>query len=105
MKINSKDIETNMVRTDILEHPRVISFAELTAYRVRRGLCPLCELKCYQVGIFGKIPITKPGLILEGRCLKCNPIALNEQNYRARRPKSSKFFDKLKSNRDSGTEF
>ena len=50
-----------------------ISTDEWNASR-RNLLCPRCGLQCYRRGLFEKIPLTIPGKIFEGRCLRCYPI-------------------------------
>ena len=67
----------------------------------RKGLlCPACGIRCYRLGFSGKIPLTIPGKILEGRCLMCYPIDPKEQTNGAARLESKKFVDKVKSDMD-----
>ena len=39
-----------------------------------RGECETCGQKCFNKTMFKTTPITIPHLVLEGKCLKCNPM-------------------------------
>lgn len=42
--------------------------------RKMRGECEVCGQKCFNKTMFKSTPITVPGAVYEGRCLKCNPM-------------------------------
>ena len=77
VRMNSFDSDDRVAHFTCQGTP--ISFKEMEAYRLKKGLCALCGLRCYKKTFQGKIPITKPGLIYDGRCLKCNPIRPEER--------------------------
>lgn len=52
---------------------QVLSKSELISRRERNGECVKCGQKCFNKKLFKMVPITIPGVVLEGRCLTCNP--------------------------------
>ncbi|KAL7544701.1 hypothetical protein ACHAWF_008066 [Thalassiosira exigua] len=48
--------------------------AKLKEQRKTRGECETCGQKCYTKTMFKTTPLTIPNAVLEGRCLKCNPM-------------------------------
>eukprot|EP00980_Cylindrotheca_fusiformis_P016828 scaffold5074_cov99-Cylindrotheca_fusiformis.AAC.10 len=52
----------------------VMTPQELAAMRKRRGECVTCGRKCFKKKVFKMIPLTEPGEVLNGKCLRCNPI-------------------------------
>ena len=52
---------------------QVLSKSELISRRERNGECTTCGQKCFNKKLFKMVPITIPGVVLEGRCLACNP--------------------------------
>ena len=42
--------------------------------RKMRGECEVCGQKCFNKTMFKSTPLTVPGAVYEGRCLKCNPM-------------------------------
>jgi len=52
----------------------VMTPEELTAMRKRKGECVTCGRKCFKKKLFKFIPLTEPGLVDNGVCLRCtNP--------------------------------
>jgi hypothetical protein len=58
---------------------QVLSKSELISRRERNGECITCGQKCFNKKLFKMIPITIPGVVLEGRCLACNPQDPNKE--------------------------
>ncbi|KAL3794129.1 hypothetical protein HJC23_012836 [Cyclotella cryptica] len=52
---------------------QVLTKSELISRRERNGECVTCGQKCFNKKLFKMVPITIPGVVLEGRCLACNP--------------------------------
>ena len=52
---------------------QVLTKSELISRRERNGECTNCGQKCFNKKLFKMVPITIPGVVLEGRCLACNP--------------------------------
>lgn len=57
----------------------VISAEDMRENRRKRGQCVSCGQKCHEKRVFPfkSTPLTIPGLVLNGRCLTCNPIEDN----------------------------
>ena len=64
--------------TDFNATGSVMSRAELEEQRRKRGECVTCGRKCFQKKIFKMIPITDHGRVLNGRCLNCHPLDVND---------------------------
>lgn len=47
------------------------SMVQVRETRALRGECPECGIKCFNKTMFKSVPLTVPGKVLEGRCLKC----------------------------------
>ena len=58
----------------------VLSSEELRRHRLKRGLCVDCGRKCYQKKLFKLVPITEHGKVLEGRCLNCKPLNVENEH-------------------------
>ena len=58
---------------------QVLSKSELISRRERNGECITCGQKCFNKKLFKMVPITIPGVVLEGRCLACNPQDPNKE--------------------------
>ena len=69
----------DQVGTDFAASGSVLSRQELENQRRKRGECVTCGRKCFQKKLFKLIPITDPGRVLEGRCLKCKPVDNKDQ--------------------------
>ena len=52
----------------------VMTTKQLEEQRRKRGECLTCGQKCFQKKLFKSIPLTVHGQVLNGRCLKCNPL-------------------------------
>ena len=62
----------------------VMTPAQLQEYRLKRGECVTCGRKCFEKKKFlRKTPITEHGLVLNGRCLKCNPLDSGDASKQA----------------------
>jgi len=48
--------------------------AKLKEQRKLRGECEVCGQRCFTKTMFKTTPLTIPNAVLEGRCLKCNPL-------------------------------
>jgi hypothetical protein len=51
----------------------VMSAQELTTMRKKRGECVTCGRKCFKKKVFKFLPLTEPGLVTNGKCLRCFP--------------------------------
>jgi hypothetical protein len=51
----------------------VLTKEEVTAIRKKKGECVTCGRKCFKKKMFKMIPLDEPGLVDNGRCLKCQP--------------------------------
>lgn len=51
----------------------VLSVPELERKRLRNGECVSCGQKLFKKKFFKLTPLTTHGLVIEGRCLRCNP--------------------------------
>jgi len=47
---------------------------KLKQQRKLRGECEVCGQRCFTKTMFKTTPLTIPNAVLEGRCLKCNPL-------------------------------
>ena len=61
------------IGNDLSSGGQVLSQEELVEKRLRSGQCTKCGAKCFKKKLFKLEPITEPGLVLNGRCLTCNP--------------------------------
>lgn len=66
--------------TDFNNTGSVMSRSQLEEMRRKRGECVKCGQKCFRKKLFKMVPITEPGLVLEGRCLNCRPINSNDDD-------------------------
>eukprot|EP00934_Nitzschia_sp_Nitz4_P008020 Nitzschia sp. Nitz4//scaffold1_size375055//12361//15069//NITZ4_000206-RA/size375055-processed-gene-0.100-mRNA-1//-1//CDS//3329540835//8010//frame0 len=60
--------------TDFNNTGSVMSRSQLQDLRRKRGECVRCGRKCFRKKLFKMIPITEPGMVFEGRCLRCKPV-------------------------------
>ena len=56
----------------------VLSNSEMKERRLKRGECITCGIKCFKKTLFKSIPISDNGKVLDGRCLQCRPLDVNE---------------------------
>mmetsp|Transcript_3254 Transcript_3254/g.6819 ORF Transcript_3254/g.6819 Transcript_3254/m.6819 type:complete len:153 (+) Transcript_3254:196-654(+) len=69
-------VNMDSVGTDIDASGKVLSKEELILRRERAGRCVTCGVKCYEktFRLFNKrVPLTVPGQVLNGICLRCHP--------------------------------
>ena len=58
----------------------VMTPAQRQEQRRKRGECVTCGEKCFQKKLFRMFPITVHGKVLNGRCLNCHPLDVNDAN-------------------------
>jgi len=57
--------------------------------RRKRGECGTCGAKLFKTGLLKHVPLTVPGAVLNGRCLKCDPLDAAEAAERRRQDRTS----------------
>jgi len=62
------------VGSDLDSTGSVIPRKELEEVRKKRGQCIKCGRKCFKKKLFKMIPLDDDGRVLNGRCLRCNPL-------------------------------
>ncbi len=70
---------SDRIGIDFSSSGSVMSTQQLQEQRRKRGECLTCGQKCYQKKLFKAIPITIHGQVLNGRCLKCNPLEVKNE--------------------------
>ncbi|KAG7360041.1 Armadillo-type fold [Nitzschia inconspicua] len=78
---NINSVEQSMLNAgnDIVPDRR-----DLAKKRQKQGKCPTCAVPTHKVNMLGKrTPLTVEGSVLQGRCLKCQPVLLEASTTRS----------------------